>query len=521
MLKNFFLLNFQFAIHIISFLFYFAGFWLHLDSWKIDRKKTSFFYRGIGFLLLAVGIFLQVTPFNILYVKEIVSVIDILGLLIIASSLISEPLARKPKKILISLLPLNIFLLLRYSFSFIPFILSLIISYQYKLKADKGLERQLKPLQYSFFFLSLVKFYDGLVLSGIFEKNIIFDLYFSQYKIFWVLIYLIKLVSIIILARWIWGYLRFRPQAQMFLLTAGSIFSIFVSVTVIFTFLLFINLENDTLSHLKTDVNIFHYSLESLQTEALAYSLSLSSNNDIIKAVNEDDTKTAYEKMVESNIAPSVAFIKIVNSSGKVIADSSSLDKNGENIFNYSTVKSALSGNRLSTLVSKQTSIFPQIEIQAATPIISDKKVTGAVLVGYNIDDAFVDGIKQATGLDVSILADTRRSATTFFAPDGKTRYTGTIESNKKIKEAVLIKGESYQGQISVINKSYYGVYSPIKTYGDKIIGMVFVGKSQNNLIETAKRSFDITFAASMILMVIALIPSYYISKYLIENIEA
>ena len=58
-------------------------------------------------------------------------------------------------------------------------------------------------------------------------------------KIFWIITHLISLIVIFIFSWWIWGYIRFRPEIQMFFLTAASVFIIFISVTVAFTFLLF------------------------------------------------------------------------------------------------------------------------------------------------------------------------------------------------------------------------------------------------------------------------------------------
>jgi len=522
MLKNFFFLNFKFVIDILFFLVLFASFWLHFDSWLIDKKKASYLERGFGYLLLAINVFLKIIPIENGLLHNFAFYIDSLGFYLIAISLLEEPVLKKPVFAMVAMIPANLILFTKY-ISFVPFILAISIGLIYKQKVEEGMEKQLKPLIYAFFLLAIVKFYEGLIVSELFSNNIVFDLLFSQYKIFWIITHLISLIVIFIFSWWIWGYIRFRPEIQMFFLTAASVFIIFISVTVAFTFLLFKNLEGDTFSHLKTDVNIFHFSLERLETEALAYSLSIASDREVIDAFNKKDSETIYQKIINKKINESVSYVKVVNNKGEVLLRTDDKNKSGENIFNTPMIKSALNGNRLSTLINRQTGVFPQIEIQAATPIYdkSEDDPIGAVLVGFSIDDAFVDGIKKATQLDISIFAGNQRAATTFFAPDGKTRYTGTYEMLPEVNKAVLNKGNNYFGAISVINKPYYAVYSPLKTYGGKVIGMVFVGKSQNSLISTAKKSFDFTYGISLIMMVISLIPSYFSTRFIVNNLKA
>ncbi|MFA6081025.1 MAG: cache domain-containing protein [Patescibacteria group bacterium] len=521
MLNNFFLLNFQFAVDVLLFLVLFASSWLHFDSWNIDKKKTSFMERGFGYFFLAASIFIKMIPLENNGLHFIAFYTDILGFYLIAFSLVREPISEKPKIKLLSFFPVLV-LFTKY-ISFIPFILSVAIGLIYRQKVRVGLEKQLKLLYYVFFLLAVVKLYECLILSGLFSNNVIFDLLFSQYEIFWLATYLIKLIIIVVLTKWIWSYIRFRPEIQMFFMASASVFIIFISVTVVFTSLLFKNLENDTFSHLKTDINIFHFSLESLQTEALAYSLSLASDAEIIDGVNQKNSETIYQKIINKRINEKVSYVKVVNDKGEVILRTDDKNKSGENIYNTPTVKAALGGDRLSTIVNRQTSVFPHIEIQAASPIfdIKNKNTIGAVLIGYNIDNAFVDGVKKATDLDVSIFAGNQRSATTFFAPDGKTRYIGTYTKALQINQDVLKEGKVFYGAVSIINKPYYAVYSPLKTYGGKIIGMVSVGKSQNNLITTAKKSFDLTYGLSLIMMALSFIPSYFSTKFIVDNLKA
>jgi hypothetical protein len=50
---------------------------------------------------------------------------------------------------------------------------------------------------------------------------------------------------------------------------------------------------------------------------------------------------------------------------------------------------------------------------------------------------------------------------------------------------------------------------------------MLFVGKPQTTLLETAQKSIQLTFLGSFILMALSLIPAYFLSRYMQKQIEA
>ena len=76
-------------------------------------------------------------------------------------------------------------------------------------------------------------------------------------------------------------------------------------------------------------------------------------------------------------------------------------------------------------------------------------------------------------------------------------------------------------GSAQVLNQPYYTAYAPLKTYDKQTIGMLFVGQRQDTLIDTAKRSINLTFLGSIALMVISLIPAYFFSRFLAKQVEA
>ena len=68
--------------------------------------------------------------------------------------------------------------------------------------------------------------------------------------------------------------------------------------------------------------------------------------------------------------------------------------------------------------------------------------------------------------------------------------------------------------------RAYFTAYSPLKDQSDNVIGMLFVGKLQTSLFDTAEKSIRLTFIGSLILMVFSSIPNYFLARYIKENLD-
>jgi methyl-accepting chemotaxis protein len=170
------------------------------------------------------------------------------------------------------------------------------------------------------------------------------------------------------------------------------------------------------------------------------------------------------------------------------------------------------------SVVKREGVLAPQIFIEAAVPI-EGSDVLGAALTGFIVDDAFVDRVKEITGLDVSVFGGNERSATTFLAADGKSRELGTLEADPKINRTVLVRGEIYVGESTISNQLYFTSYLPLENVHEEVVGMLFVGTPQTTILDTAQRTFQLTFMLSSALMALSLIPSYFISRYIHSQI--
>lgn len=515
----------HFALSALTTFVFFATGLLFLDSWQIDKIKKTPLIRSAGFFALAVVSALHAASLNIPAVELLMQILRIIGLVLILFSLVGEPILHKSGREELKVIVPLVLSPLTFALISLSGVLILIIAIYYLRRATEGLDRQLKPAAIAFFLLSLAEFaHISFFWSD--TTDILLSKALAEYGLLWNIQHTLELVGISILALWTWGYIRFRLQVQLFATTVILTISIFLITTFFSTFLLLKNLEEDALAHLKTDVNVLRYALDRLQLEILSDAKAIAQDSDFKQAFLKNDSSKLYEITSEFMLSQKTSFLTVASSSGEVLMRAEDREKSGDVIPNEPVVQSALEGKPLATIVSREGVIYPQVFVKAAVPIkenlsTQSGNIRGVVVTGFVIDSAFVDGVKDVTGLDVAVFGGNKRAATTFVTPDGNTRFIGTVETNKKIINTVLEKGEVYIGASSVLNIPYYTAYSPLKTFGDKTIGIIFVGKPQTTLFDTAKKLIDAYFLGSVILIVLTLIPAYFFSRYLEEHLEA
>jgi hypothetical protein len=514
MLSQLFFANFHFGINVFAaFVFFITG-WLYLDSWKIDKKSKSNLIRSAGFFLLAASTITHASSLTMPTVTFSMQIVKIVSLSLIVGSLTIDPILHAPAKRASMFIP---FVLLTDSLLPLSAVLFFLVALFYFRRSSEGREQQSMPVAFAFFFLSLAEFVNISLANS--DTTIVFwSKLLAEYGVLWNISHILELAGIIILGLWVWKYLRFKTDLQLFITLVSSSLLIFVVMTATFTFLLLKNLETDTLGQLKTDMGVMQYALERLKSEALADAQAVTKNSDVQNAFLRGEDKKLFELTSGFMFAQKTNFLAVATSSGEVIIRAEDPEKTGDSLLEDSIFKSAVSGTPLVTVEIKEGAITPNIEILAADSFTDN---TGVVITGFSVDNAFVDGVKISTGLDTSVYSKDVRVATTFIAPDGKSRFVGTKETNDKILSTVLENGEVYAGPTKILNQPFYTAYAPIKNAEGESIGMLFVGKPQKELFDTAQRSIQLTFTISAFLVLLSIAPLYYVSRYIKENINA
>jgi hypothetical protein len=519
--------NFHFAINLFTALAFFSIFWLYFDAW-IDRKNFKEGFKIVGYLLLSIAFLLHATYIesgvlttsiiNIGFSEKLAIILKNIGYFLLLIGLIIDPLQPKPNLNKIPLHSLVISPAIAVSFLISP-VLTILIAWLYLRRATVGLENHIKKVSLSFFFFAI---YEVLNTPSIFINSLNVDIFrlVAPFGPIWIAAHFFQAIAAGVLVFWAFSYLLKRINTQLFIIFTTVILSIFLLTAVSFTFLLLKNLSDETLTRLDTDVSVLSFSLDSKKSESLAFASILSNNSAVVEAVANKDKKILSQESEKLLVSHQINSLVVVDENGQVLARGEDRDRTGDSLSDDSLVKRALIGEQISSLVSVQGAIAPSVLVRAATPITSDENIIGAVVVAITLDNSFLDGIKEYTGLEAGIYGGDVLSATTISDLKGQTRPIGIKESSLDIKDNVLTKGENYKGLVSLLNTSYFAVYRPLKDVDNEVVGMLLVGRPAVSIFATAGKSIELTFLVTIVLVLLSIFPSYFISKYITNQLR-
>ncbi|OGM69186.1 hypothetical protein A2975_02405 [Candidatus Woesebacteria bacterium RIFCSPLOWO2_01_FULL_44_14] len=535
LIAQFVLVNSHFVVSLLAALVLFAIFWLYFDAW-LNNKDLKQSLPFLGFLLLSISFVAQALILEqellaqpllgaqtLSTLKSIFRIGGYLALILGQTALPLQPLPgyrekggkTKAAPVVFFAAGLSVTQLLAFSYP----ILAALTGVFYLRRATKGLEHHLKPLALAFFILS---FSELTGLASVFRTtdDIILSKIVAPFGVVWIVERIVLITSLYFFGKWAWSYLLKRFESQLFIIFTTSTLLIFLVTAVSFTFAILRNVQADLSGALKTDVGVLGYTIESKKSEVLSDTEVVAQNPLIAPSLKETDLKALADIAVPTLLAKKASNLILTSSTGQVILRAEDTQRQGDSLSDDIIIKRAIAGEKVSSATVHEGATAPVVSIRAGAPITSEGEVIGAAMVGVDIDNAFVDGVKKATGLETSIYADSVRSATTILAPDGKSRFIGIKEENEEVKKTVLGEGNIYSGSVKILNVPYYAVFAPLKNIDGNPIGMLFVGKPEVSLLSTASRSIEITFITTTILLILSVFPSYLISKYITSQIK-
>lgn len=518
--------NLHFAVSLFAALAFFAVAWLYFDAWY-ERKTRREIPKFIGFLFLSLS-FITYAPLveqtilsNPLLGEGTINlttgILRILGYSLVTIGLYLEPIQPRPVQTpqgLTGFPAIGILGKVTGFFAFIFPLLSFTIAGLYLRRATTGLERHVKRVAFGFITLGIA---ESFHISSVFRNSnqIITNEMVSSYGFFWLLEHLFLVIATIIFWNWVFRYLLKRLQSQLFIVFTSLGLLIFLSVTLIFSFLLFASLITDAQNNLKTSTQVLSFAIDSKKSEALSDAQMIAQNPHIISNIKSRN-KQALENLTNEIISSkNQSYLLVVLPSGEVIARPDSSEKVGESVSGDTVFQKAQKGIAYSTVASEKGVLSPQVIVKAAVPIIDEEKIIGVIITGTVIDNAFVDGIKSATGLDSSIYAGLEMSATTLIAPDGKSRYIGApIEEGNLISE-IFVKGQTFISEIDILTTPYLVAVSPLKDIDNNSIGMLLIGREKSDVLQTVSRAAEATFLLSVLLFILSVLPIYLTARYI------
>lgn len=523
----FFFENLHFAVNFFAALVFFAMFWLYFDAW-LERKEWNQVPKLLGILSLSLSFVIHATQletgvltasfFNTTWLSTAFLSTRLGGYILLILGGIIDPLQPAPKtkglsKVSgVTLLPLLQLLPLAAP------ILSAVVFWFYLRRATIGLERHLRTVTVAFCILTIA---EVVAQANLFIDTSSVTLYqlVAPFGVIWIVQHCVILLAVTVLGQWVWQYLTKRLEPQLFMIFTTTILGIFLLTTTIFTALLLQNMQKETLTRLETDVKVLRYGIESRKLEILSDSQVMAQRAEIIESVSKKDKVSLVRQVQQFLQSKNISSLIVVDSDGQVLARGEDTEQIGDSISSNALVQRGLLGEEKTSVVVSDGGVHPVVSVRAVAPIRFEGKTVGAVLTGITIDTAFVDGIKEATGLEAAVYGQDILVATTQLSTEKKSRLIGIKEQNPTIRKKVLEHGEPYSGSLQILNTPYFVSFLPLKDMDDVVVGMLFVGRPQITVLATASRSIEVTFMVTAALIIVSIVPAYFIARFIANQL--
>jgi hypothetical protein len=523
MWSQFILENVHFALHLFFALVVFAVAWLYFDATR-TRPSLSNRLLTLGYLILSLTFALTSTHLETTILQPLPLLVSLYsaadytllaGYALVILGLLVDPLVRRPKVLSTA----GLFFLGSASMIFLQPILAVIVGWLYLRRATIGLENHLKPVALAFFLIALSNL-AGTTQALRNSSSISLYQLAAPFGSFWTAAHGLLLIAALVLARWVFGYLLKQFQTQLFMITNCLIVAIFLITSLSFSALLLENIRAATLRQTTADAAVLAYAIDSTKAEVASDTTVIAQDPAVTAAIDPLDKPALFTAVQNTLLAKKYSSLVIVDKSGRVIARGEEKEKTGDSLSDSPLVKRALAGETLTTITTRDGISAPEVSIVSGVPVNKNGVVIGAVISGTVLGDAFVDGVKKASGLDVTIYGGSQISATTFTAADGLSRPYGIKETEEAVTNAVLKNNQPYDGSSNILGKTYLASYLPMADADNIPVGMLFVGEPEASSLSTAGRSIEATFAVTALLLVFAIFPSYFIARSLTRQIK-
>ncbi len=197
--------------------------------------------------------------------------------------------------------------------------------------------------------------------------------------------------------------------------------------------------------------------------------------------------------------ASGIEIVTVIGMDGTVIARVHNPGSFGDNVAGDEGIRDALNGRTFEMMMSGEST---KLGYYCGTPLMIDGEVVGALRTALSFENtALVDWVKTLFGNEATIFAGKTRINTTL--KEGDKRLVGTDASNA-VADQVLNRGENYVGKTQLFGLPYYAMYMPLKTAGQKVVGMLFTGMSLVEMQRTIREMEIIIAIAAVLVLIVA-----------------
>lgn len=494
---SFILNDIRFALELLGAISFLMAAWLMLDSFFM-RKEAATFSRFLGFG--AVALFQVIRALNL--GNDLVSYVGygllLFGLFLIVGSFIKTQQLKVQAVIVIPTFALWVMYLDAAAAG-----LSIAVALMALYTSIHEMNRSWRPFSAAF-----------LLFGATFGVSAYFGTHLTESMRAGMLV--VEFLAFIALTRWVWQYLQLRIRESLMLILISSALFLSTVVTLAFSTILVGRVASETQANLLTDARVTDLVIESLTGEAHAKTALVAQNTELAQAVAKRDfvaLESVAERVMEEQ---ELGFLTVTDEDGSVLLRAHALSRRDDSLYGERALEEALDGR---TFVTIEQSAVEKFSIRAGAPVVNNKKVVGAVIAGYPLDNAFVDGIKRITGLEVLIYDGAVSVAATAFAADGRTRMTGLPVTEPSIVSGVLGNGQIVTSPVTLNGELFLGSYLPIENGDGKIIGMIGAAKPQQDILDLADATNRLTLTTVILIMLVLTGPIYLFARRLSNEV--
>ncbi len=248
--------------------------------------------------------------------------------------------------------------------------------------------------------------------------------------------------------------------------------------------------------------------IDEYQNNALNFGALIAMQPPVVTAIKNKDADAVLQTVGPMLQRARLDFATITDETGTVIVRTHEATR-GDNVAKQANVQNALKGNAFAAVESGSVVKF---SARAGTPVKDETgKVIGVISAGYYIsNDTLVDQVKAMFGTDATLFLGDTRVATTIMK-DGQ-RVLNT-KLNEKIAAKVIGAGQEYTGQAEILGNQYTTSYKPIFGLDKKVIGVLFVGKSLDEIANTQNKVGLTVGGISIFVLIVILLFSTQLAK--------
>ena len=251
--------------------------------------------------------------------------------------------------------------------------------------------------------------------------------------------------------------------------------------------------------------------LEALEQQVFISVSALASSADLIEFINTNDRRSLINYLLTRIDFLDVNAIVVTDANGYALVRTTMPDVYGDQIGSVPNIAAALRGEH-TTMISTTPAV--PIVLTATSPIYHEGTLIAGVVVNYDIgEDWFLDKLQGLFEVDVTVFSDYTSVASTIIHPETGQRAVGTSPQDHVI-DAVLRRGESMSLTLDIFGAPYRAYYFPLRGIGDSIVGMFFIGISQEaSLAIASSMQLNLALMGLVGLIAAAIIMSLVASK--------